>query len=160
MGKTVKQILLSGPVDAATQNLIQTLSRQATTHLTVYTPSRVTLPTNVTALTAEPLDEGGLSAAMVGQDLVVALAPTIHLLPTVQTVVTAAQATAVPQVIVSRTDDLDALVGQRRQARQLLAASGLAYDLLEGYAGVAALLGGLPTPVAEGPRILPFEKTV
>ncbi len=114
----MKRILLAGAMDATSQTFVQQLSENDQLQLTVYTPSAVTLPQTVTALTEETLDEGGLTAAMMDQDIVVALIPTIKLASTVTTLITAAQATGTSQVIVSRTDDIVELLGQIRDARR------------------------------------------
>ncbi|KIO94667.1 hypothetical protein N624_0781 [Levilactobacillus brevis] len=116
----MKRILLAGAMDATSQTFVRQLSENNQLQLTVYTPSAVTLPQTVTALTEETLDEGGLTAAMMDQDIVVALIPTIKLANTVTTLITAAQATGTSQVIVSRTDDIVELPGQIRDARRRL----------------------------------------
>ncbi|UIF29035.1 hypothetical protein KB236_11030 [Levilactobacillus brevis] len=149
----MKRILIAGPLDPTSQAFVRQLSENMTLDLTVYTPSQVVLPADVTGFTGETMDEGGLSAAMLDQDLVVALAPTIHLVEIVKAVVTAAQAVAVPQVMVSRTDDIDDLPREVRTAQQLLLRAGMPTDLVEGFGSLSALLGldVLPAPTAVDP---------
>ncbi|MCI1553417.1 MAG: hypothetical protein LKH74_05770 [Levilactobacillus sp.] len=141
----MKRLLLAGAIDSASQLLIQQLSHNPELDLTVYTSSAVTLPATVTALTEEVLDEGGLSAAMLDQDLVVALVPTIHLAQTAVTLATAVRAAGNPQLIIGKTDDIDDLPLAERQARQTLLAAGVAFDLVEGLGSVDSLLGVAPT---------------
>lgn len=147
----LKRILIAGPLDAASQTFVRQLSADPTLNLTVYTPSQVTLPEAVTGFTEETLDEGGLSAAMLDQDLVVALAPTIHLVETVKTVVTAARAVMIPRVLVSRTDEMEGLPRDVRTARQLLLTAGMTTDLVEGLGSLSALLGVMPAPAEVDP---------
>lgn len=147
----MKRILIAGPLDIASQAFVRQLSENTELSLTVYTPSEVTLPAGITDFTGETLDEGGLSAAMLDQDLVVALAPTIHLVETVKTVVTAAQAVAVPQILVNRTDDMEDLPGEVRTARQLLLTAGMPADLVEGFGSLDMLMGVAPAPVEADP---------
>ena len=147
----MKRILIAGPLDIASQAFVRQLSENTELSLTVYTPSEVTLPAGITDFTGETLDEGGLSAAMLDQDLVVALAPTIHLVETVKTVVTAAQAVAVPQILVNRTDDMEDLPGEVRMARQLLLTAGMPADLVEGFGSLDMLMGVAPAPVEADP---------
>lgn len=147
----MKRILIAGPLDIASQAFVRQLSENTELNLTVYTPSEVTLPAGITDFTGETLDEGGLSAAMLDQDLVVALAPTIHLVETVKTVVTAAQAVAVPQILVNRTDDMEDLPGEVRTARQLLLTAGMPADLVEGFGSLDMLMGVAPAPVEADP---------
>ncbi len=149
----MKRILIAGPLDTTSQAFVRQLSKNTVLDLTVYTPSDVTLPAGITGFTGENLDEGGLSAAMLDQDLVVALAPTIHLTEIVQTVITAAQAVAVPRVLVSRTDDIEDLPGELRAAQRTLMASGIAADLLEGLGSVSAMLGVAPVPAEAVPLL-------
>jgi hypothetical protein len=144
----LKRILLAGAMDATSQTFVRQLSENDQLQLTVYTPSAVTLPQTVTALTEETLDEGGLTAAMMDQDIVVALIPTIKLANTVTTLITAAQATGTSQVIVSRTDDIVELPGQIRDARRRLMTAHLNFDLVDGLAGVSTLLAVNPAPTA------------
>ncbi|KRL93889.1 hypothetical protein ACUIJQ_10995 [Levilactobacillus hammesii] len=147
----MKRILIAGPLDIASQAFVRQLSENTKLSLTVYTPSEVTLPAGITDFTGETLDEGDLSAAMLDQDLVVALAPTIHLVETVKTVVTAAQAVAVPQILVNRTDDMEDLPGEVRTARQLLLTAGMPADLVEGFGSLDMLMGVAPAPVEADP---------
>lgn len=149
----MKKILVAGPLDLTSQAFVRQLHDNPMLSLTVYTPSEVALPAGVVGFTGETMDEGGLSAAMLDQDLVIALAPTIHLTEIVKTIVTAAQAVAVPQVMVSRTDDIDDLPREVRAARQLLLAAGMPTDLVEGFGSLSALLGldVVPTPMAVDP---------
>lgn len=147
----MKRILIAGPLDIASQAFVRQLSENAKLSLTVYTPSEVTLPAGITDFTGEALDEGGLSAAMLDQDMVVALAPTIHLVETVRTVVTAAQAVAAPQILVNRTDDIEDLPGEVRTARQLLLTAGMPADLVEGFGSLDMLMGVAPAPVEADP---------
>lgn len=144
----MKRILLAGAMDATSQTFVRQLSENNQLQLTVYTPSAVTLPQTVTALTEETLDEGGLTAAMMDQDIVVALIPTIKLANTVTTLITAAQATGTSQVIVSRTDDIVELLGQIRDARRRFMTAHLNFDLVDGLAGVSTLLAVNPAPTA------------
>ena len=144
----MKRILLAGAMDATSQTFVRQLSENNQLQLTVYTPSAVTLPQTVTALTEETLDEGGLTAAMMDQDIVVALIPTIKLANTVTTLITAAQATGTSQVIVSRTDDIVELPGQIRDARRRLMTAHLNFDLVDVLAGVSTLLAVNPAPTA------------
>ncbi|WP_191988147.1 Rossmann-fold NAD(P)-binding domain-containing protein [Levilactobacillus enshiensis] len=141
----MKRILLAGALDAASQTFVRQLSQNSQLDLTVYTPSAVTLPTTVTALTGEAIDEGGLTAAMLDQDVVVALVPTIHLAAMTRTLATAASAAGARQLIVSRTDDIVELPGEIRDARRNLMASGVTFDLVEGFAGISTLMA-LETP--------------
>lgn len=148
----MKRILLAGAIDATSQNFVHQLSQNNRLSLTVYTPSAVTLPESVTALTEETLDEGGLSAAMIDQDLVVALVPTIHLAQTATTLATAIQAAGSPRLIISRTDDIAELPLEERQARQTLLAAGVAFDLVDGFGSVGSLLGvATPATAVFGP---------
>lgn len=144
----MKRILLAGAIDAASQNFVRQLSQNSQLDLTVYTSSAVRLPESVTALTEEVLDEGGLSAAMLDQDLVVALVPTIRLARTATILATAVQAAGSPQLIISRTDDIEELPLEERQARQTLLAAGVAFDLVDGFGGVSSMLGVAVTPAA------------
>ncbi|GEO66355.1 hypothetical protein [Levilactobacillus spicheri] len=148
----MKHVLLTGPVDVSVRHVIDQLSRREDLALTVYTASRVTLPENVVALTQEPSDEGGLSAAMVGQDVVVALLPTIQLTSLLPTVLTAGRAVAVPQLVVGRTDDMDELLVEQRAARRQLQVAPFQTDWVDGLAGVLALLEVFPEPAVAVPR--------
>lgn len=148
----MKRILIAGPLDLTSQAFVRQLSENMTLEVTVYTPSQVALPADVTGFTGETMDEGGLSAAMLDQDMVVALAPTIHLVDTVKTVITAATAVAVPRVLVSRTDDIEDLPGDLRTAQQQLLRAGMTTDLVEGFGSLGALLGVAPAPVPAEPR--------
>ncbi|MFC6290457.1 Rossmann-fold NAD(P)-binding domain-containing protein [Levilactobacillus angrenensis] len=156
----MKRLLLAGAIDSASQRLIQQLSENPQLAVTVYTASQVDLPDTVTALTEEVLDEGGLSAAMLDQDLVVALVPTIHLAQTAQTLATAVRATGNPQLLITKTDDIDDLPLAERQARQTLMAAGVAFDLVEGLGSVGSLLGIQPTsaPVFGPDEVGPLER--
>ncbi|WP_258115756.1 hypothetical protein [Levilactobacillus yiduensis] len=156
----MKRLLLVGAIDSASQTLIHQLSQDHQLALTVYTASAVDLPATVTALTEETLDEGGLSAAMLDQDLVVALVPTIHLAQTALTLATAVRATGNPQLIISKTDDIDDLPLAERQARQTLMGAGVAFDLVEGLGSVSGLLGIQPTsaPVFGPDEVGPLER--
>ncbi|WP_407885529.1 hypothetical protein [Levilactobacillus sp. N40-8-2] len=151
----MKRILIAGPLDVTSQAFVRQLNENTALDLTVYTPSDVALPAGITGFTGEVLDEGGLSAVMLDQDMVVALAPTIHLTEIVQTVITAAQAVAVPRVLVlvSRTDDIEDLPGELRTAQRTLLASGIESDLFEGLGSVSAMLGVAPI-VAEAVPLL------
>lgn len=156
----MKRLLLVGAIDSASQTLIHQLSQDDQLALTVYTASAVDLPATVTALTEETLDEGGLSAAMLDQDLVLALVPTIHLAQTALTLATAVRATGNPQLIISKTDDIDDLPLAERQARQTLMGAGVAFDLVEGLGSVSGLLGIRPTsaPVFGPDEVGPLER--
>lgn len=156
----MKRLLLVGAIDSASQTLIHQLSQDDQLALTVYTASAVDLPATVTALTEETLDEGGLSAAMLDQDLVVALVPTIHLAQTALTLATAVRATGNPQLIISKTDDIDDLPLAERQARQTLMGAGVVFDLVEGLGSVGSLLGIRPTsaPVFGPDEVGPLER--
>ncbi|WP_125573572.1 NAD(P)H-binding protein [Levilactobacillus huananensis] len=148
----MKNILIVGALDSSGQAFVHQLSNLNSVNLTVYTPSQVTLPGSVTGLTGELIDEGGLSAAMLDQDAVVALVPTIRLAAVTQTIVTAAQATGTSRVVVSRTDDIDELPGELRAAQRALIALQTA-DLVTGLGSVRALLG-LPMVVSSAqPRV-------
>lgn len=155
---TLKRLLLAGALDAASQTFVRQLSQNNQLDLTVYTPSAVTLPTTVTALTGEAIDEGGLTAAMLDQDVVVALVPTIHLAQMARTLATAAVAAGADQVIVSRTDDIVELPGEIRDARRTLMAAGINFDMVEGFAGISTLMA-LETPrvFTAKPADIPLE---
>lgn len=144
----MKRILLAGALDSASQNFVRQLSQNSQLELTVYTSSAVRLPESVVALTEETLDEGGLSAAMVDQDLVVALVPTIRLAQTAVTLATAIQAAGKPQLVISRTDDIEDLPLAERQARQTLLAAGVAFEMVDGFGAVSGLLGVVTSPAA------------
>jgi len=156
----LKRLLLAGALDAASQNFVRQLSQNSQLDLTVYTSSAVSLPESVTALTEEVLDEGGLSAAMLDQDLVVALVPTIRLAKTANTLATAVQAAGNPQLIISRTDDIEDLPLEERHARQTLAAAGVAFDMVDGFGGISGLLGiGATAATVFGPgEEVPLER--
>ena len=136
----MKNILIVGALDSSGQAFIRQLSDLNAVNLTVYTPSDVTLPANVAGLTGEQIDEGGLSAAMLDQDAVVALVPTIRLVAVTRTIVTAAKATGTSRVVVSRTDDIEELPGELRTAQRALIDLPVA-DLVTGLGSVRALLG-------------------
>ena len=156
----VRNLLVVGPIDAAAQTLLAQLAQQAAMRVTVYTPSRVTVPAGMVGLTQETLDEGGLTAAMVGQDAAVALVPTIQLAATTRQLATAARAVGLPRLIVSRTDDMDELAGDQRLARRQLQDAGVAYDFVDGIASVPVMLGIAPTPLVVAPFIAPSKKSV
>lgn len=142
----LKRVLIIGALDTAAQRYVDDLSHNQQFQLTVYTPSRVRLAESIQALTEEILDEGGLTAAMLDQDVVVALVPTIRLTAMVKTLVTAANATGTRSLMISRTDDIDDLPGEIRMARQQLAQAQLHYDFITGLGGIGTLLGSTPVP--------------
>lgn len=143
----MKRILLAGALDTTSQTFVRQLSQNNHVSLTVYTPSAVDLPQSVMALTGETLDEGGLTAAMLDQDMVVALVPTIKLTQTVTTLITAAQAAGTRRLLVGRTDDIVELPGQIRDARRQLMTAGLDFDLVDGFGEINTLLAVNPAPV-------------
>ena len=142
----MKRVLIIGALDTTAQRYVDDLSHNQQLQLTVYTPSRVRLSASIQALTEETLDEGGLTAAMLDQDVVVALVPTIRLTAMVKTLVTAASATGTRSLMISRTDDMDDLPGEIRRARQQLANAQLHYDFITGLGGIGTLLGSTPAP--------------
>ncbi|CAJ1225682.1 hypothetical protein LZY01_19170 [Levilactobacillus zymae] len=152
----MSHILLVGALDHAARTLIDQLRRLDRVTVTVYSPSRVTLPADVLALTGQPLDEGGLTAAMLGQDQVIALVPTIELARLVPTLITALRAAGQPRLVVSRTDDVVELPRQLRAARQALMAAQIPFDFVDGL-GAALTLAAHATAV---PLIPATQKSV
>ncbi|GEO69543.1 hypothetical protein [Levilactobacillus acidifarinae] len=152
----MQQILVVGALDRAALTLIDHLRQAEHVALTVYSPSQVTLPQDVLALTGQPLDEGGLTAAMIGQDRVIALVPTIGLTQTVPTLITASQAAGLPQLVLSRTDDVVEMPRQLRAARQALMQSQIPFDFVDGMGAILALTAN----AAVVPLTEPIKKSV
>lgn len=148
----MQRVLVVGPLDRAARTLITQLRQLPSVTLTVYSPSRVTLPADVVALTQQPLDEGGLTAAMLGQNQVIALVPTIRLARMVPTLITALRAAGQPRLIVSRTDDVVEMPRQLRAARQALMTARVPFDFVDGLGAVLALTATAVPLTATNPK--------
>ncbi|MFD1421619.1 NAD(P)H-binding protein [Lactiplantibacillus songbeiensis] len=147
----MQNILIAGVIpQQRIQQLLQTIDQMLAVTLTVYTPAayRSDWPADVTVLTGDLNDLGGLTAAVIDQDIILVQLDSKALVAQTQSLITVLNTQpstrlmlASPDSILSLTQNQVKWYHQRRQRQQLAAIrvmeqqlrhSGLDFTLIEG----------------------------